>query len=64
MPQFLIEEPMGIRHDAKQKMMQEITAAIDEAYHIRQHDGRHRYGALSHRANLRSARQPMGRRPP
>jgi hypothetical protein len=34
MPQFLIEAPMGIRHDAKQKMMQEITAAIDEAYHI------------------------------
>jgi hypothetical protein len=34
MPQFFIEAPMGIRHDAKQKMMQEITTAIDEAYHI------------------------------
>jgi hypothetical protein len=34
MPQLLIEAPMGIRHDAKQTMMQEITTAIDEAYHI------------------------------
>jgi hypothetical protein len=34
MPQFFIEVPIGIRPDAKQTMMQEITAAIDEAYRI------------------------------
>jgi hypothetical protein len=34
MPQFIIEAPTGIRADAKQQMMQEITAALDEAYHI------------------------------
>jgi hypothetical protein len=34
MPQFFIEAPTGIRPDAKQTMMQDITAAIDEAYHI------------------------------
>jgi hypothetical protein len=34
MPQFFVEAPIGIRDDAKQKMMQDLTAAIDEAYHI------------------------------
>jgi hypothetical protein len=34
MPQFFIEAPAGIQHDAKRTMMQDITAAIDEAYHI------------------------------
>jgi hypothetical protein len=34
MPQFFVEAPVGIRDDAKRTMMQDITAAIDEAYHI------------------------------
>jgi len=34
MPQFFVEAPKGIRDDAKRTMMQDITAAIDEAYHI------------------------------
>jgi phenylpyruvate tautomerase PptA (4-oxalocrotonate tautomerase family) len=34
MPQFFVEAPIGIRDDAKQKMMKDLTAAIDEAYHI------------------------------
>ncbi|MEU4326746.1 tautomerase family protein [Nonomuraea dietziae] len=34
MPQFFIEAPTGVRSEAKQKMMKEITAAIDAAYHI------------------------------
>jgi phenylpyruvate tautomerase PptA (4-oxalocrotonate tautomerase family) len=29
-----IEAPPGIRPDAKKKMVEKITAAIDEAYHI------------------------------
>ncbi|WP_117212175.1 tautomerase family protein [Allorhizocola rhizosphaerae] len=34
MPQFLIEAPAGVQPDAKQKMMREITSAIDEAYRM------------------------------
>jgi hypothetical protein len=34
MPQFFVEAPIGIRDDAKRTMMKDITAAIDEAYHI------------------------------
>jgi phenylpyruvate tautomerase PptA (4-oxalocrotonate tautomerase family) len=34
MPQFFVEAPTGIRDDAKRAMMEDITAAIDEAYHI------------------------------
>jgi phenylpyruvate tautomerase PptA (4-oxalocrotonate tautomerase family) len=34
MPQFFVEAPTGIRDDAKRTMMEDITAAIDEAYHI------------------------------
>jgi phenylpyruvate tautomerase PptA (4-oxalocrotonate tautomerase family) len=34
MPQFLIEAPRGIQEDAKRKMMQQITEAIEEAYHV------------------------------
>jgi phenylpyruvate tautomerase PptA (4-oxalocrotonate tautomerase family) len=34
MPILFIEAPPGIRPGAKQKMMEKITAAIDEAYHI------------------------------
>ena len=34
MPQFFIEAPTGIRSEAKRTMMEEVTAAIDEAYHI------------------------------
>ncbi|HEV7420406.1 MAG TPA: N-acetylmuramic acid 6-phosphate etherase [Mycobacterium sp.] len=34
MPQFFIEAPVGIRDDAKQEMMKDLTAAIDDAYHI------------------------------
>jgi phenylpyruvate tautomerase PptA (4-oxalocrotonate tautomerase family) len=34
MPQFIIEAPLGIRDDAKQEMVREITEAIDEAFHI------------------------------
>jgi phenylpyruvate tautomerase PptA (4-oxalocrotonate tautomerase family) len=34
MPICFIEAPPGIRSDAKKKLMESITAAIDEAYHI------------------------------
>jgi phenylpyruvate tautomerase PptA (4-oxalocrotonate tautomerase family) len=34
MPQFFVEAPIGIRDDAKRALMKDITAAIDEAYHI------------------------------
>jgi phenylpyruvate tautomerase PptA (4-oxalocrotonate tautomerase family) len=34
MPQFIIEAPLGIRRDAKERLMREITDAIDEAFHI------------------------------
>jgi phenylpyruvate tautomerase PptA (4-oxalocrotonate tautomerase family) len=34
MPVVFIEAPPGIRTDAKKMMMEKITAAIDEAYHI------------------------------
>jgi phenylpyruvate tautomerase PptA (4-oxalocrotonate tautomerase family) len=33
-PQFIIEAPLGIRPDAKQDMMREITEAIDEAFRM------------------------------
>jgi phenylpyruvate tautomerase PptA (4-oxalocrotonate tautomerase family) len=32
MPQFLIEAPVGASRDAKQRMMKQISEAIDEAY--------------------------------
>jgi phenylpyruvate tautomerase PptA (4-oxalocrotonate tautomerase family) len=34
MPVLFIEAPPGIRPEAKRKMMQKLTEAIDEAYHI------------------------------
>jgi hypothetical protein len=34
MPVVFIEAPPGIRGDAKKKMVEKITTAIDEAYHI------------------------------
>ncbi|MGH8791323.1 MAG: tautomerase family protein [Stackebrandtia sp.] len=34
MPQFFIEAPEGIRRDAKQTLMREVTDAVHEAYHI------------------------------
>ena len=34
MPVVFIEAPPGIREEAKQKMVEKITLAIDEAYHI------------------------------
>jgi phenylpyruvate tautomerase PptA (4-oxalocrotonate tautomerase family) len=34
MPIVFIDAPPGIRADAKKKMMETITAAIDDAYHI------------------------------
>jgi phenylpyruvate tautomerase PptA (4-oxalocrotonate tautomerase family) len=34
MPILFIEAPPGIRPEAKRKMMEKITAAVDEAYHI------------------------------
>ncbi len=34
MPICRIEAPPGIRADAKRAMVEKITAAIDEAYHI------------------------------
>lgn len=34
MPVFIIEGPEGLRDDAKTTLMAEITAALDEAYHI------------------------------
>ena len=34
MPVIFIEAPPGIRPGAKQKLMEKITIAVDEAYHI------------------------------
>ena len=34
MPVIFIEAPPGIRPEAKRKMVEKITSAIDEAYHI------------------------------
>jgi len=34
MPVLSIETPQGIRPEAKRKMMQKLTEAIDEAYRI------------------------------
>jgi phenylpyruvate tautomerase PptA (4-oxalocrotonate tautomerase family) len=34
MPVLFIEAPQGIRPEAKRKMMEKITAAVGEAYHI------------------------------
>ena len=34
MPVLFIEAPPGIRPESKKKMMENITAAVDEAYHI------------------------------
>ena len=34
MPLLFIEAPPGIRPEAKRRMVQKLTAAIDEAYHI------------------------------
>jgi hypothetical protein len=34
MPVVFIDAPPGIRTDAKRNMMEKITSAIDEAYHV------------------------------
>ena len=34
MPVVFIEAPPGIRADAKKKMVEKVTSAIDGAYHI------------------------------
>lgn len=34
MPVLFIEAPPGIRPEAKKKMVEKLTATIDEAYHI------------------------------
>ena len=34
MPVVFIEAPPGIRANAKKKMVEKVTSAIDEAYHI------------------------------
>ena len=34
MPICFIEAPPGLRINAKKKLMEKITVAIDEAYHI------------------------------
>jgi phenylpyruvate tautomerase PptA (4-oxalocrotonate tautomerase family) len=34
MPVFTIDAPHGARPDAKQKLLKEITEALDEAYHF------------------------------
>jgi phenylpyruvate tautomerase PptA (4-oxalocrotonate tautomerase family) len=34
MPVVFIEAPPGLRADAKRKLVEQITAAVDEAYHI------------------------------
>jgi phenylpyruvate tautomerase PptA (4-oxalocrotonate tautomerase family) len=34
MPVVFIEAPPGIRRDAKKTMVEKITTAVDEAYHI------------------------------
>jgi hypothetical protein len=34
MPDFAIEAPSGVPQDAKQKMLREISEALDEAFHF------------------------------
>jgi phenylpyruvate tautomerase PptA (4-oxalocrotonate tautomerase family) len=34
MPVLFIEAPAGIRPEAKKKLVEKITAAVDQAYHI------------------------------
>jgi phenylpyruvate tautomerase PptA (4-oxalocrotonate tautomerase family) len=34
MPQFFIEAPLGLGQTAKEKLMKDVTEAIDEAYHL------------------------------
>ena len=34
MPVLFIEAPPGIRPEAKKKLVEKITAAVDEAFHI------------------------------
>lgn len=34
MPMLFLEAPAGIRRDAKTTMMKEVTAALDEAFHV------------------------------
>lgn len=34
MPTIFIEAPTGVRNDAKKKLVEKTTAAVDEAYHI------------------------------
>ena len=34
MPTIFIEAPTGIRRDAKKRLVEKTTAALDEAYHI------------------------------
>ena len=34
MPVVFIEAPPGVRPEAKQKLMEKITTAVDDAYHI------------------------------
>jgi phenylpyruvate tautomerase PptA (4-oxalocrotonate tautomerase family) len=34
MPVCLIEAPAGIRNDAKKRLVERTTAALDEAYHV------------------------------
>jgi hypothetical protein len=34
MPVVFIDAPPGIQSDAKRTMMEKVTAAVDEAYHI------------------------------
>jgi phenylpyruvate tautomerase PptA (4-oxalocrotonate tautomerase family) len=34
MPVVFIEAPPGIRPDAKKRLVEKVTTAIDEAYHI------------------------------
>ena len=34
MPTIFIEAPAGVRNDAKKKLVEKTTAAVDEAYHI------------------------------
>jgi phenylpyruvate tautomerase PptA (4-oxalocrotonate tautomerase family) len=35
MPVLFVEAPPGIRPEAKRKMVQKLTEAIDEAHHIK-----------------------------
>jgi hypothetical protein len=39
MPVLFVEAPPGIRPEAKRKLVQKLTEAIDEAYHIGRHPG-------------------------